>query len=116
MTIKVYNELLGINHVLAGKIKTFELKSMFCNIFFCESSNKIYGDQAKKEPFHINLNIGILFQRYVYFWKTISERKSYTYLDKQVVQLLAIYWIKTQTNPRIEYWHSKMQWRTGHLN
>lgn len=34
MTIKVYNELLGINHVLAGKIKTFELKSMFCNIFF----------------------------------------------------------------------------------
>lgn len=50
MTIKVYNDILGINHVLAGKIKTFELKSMFCNMFFCESSNKIYVDQAKKEP------------------------------------------------------------------
>lgn len=47
MTIKVYNDILGINHVLAGKIKTFELKSMFCNIFFCESSNKIYVDQRK---------------------------------------------------------------------
>lgn len=44
MIIKVYNELLGINYVLVGKIKIFELKFMFCNIFFCELFNKIYGD------------------------------------------------------------------------
>lgn len=34
MIIKVYNEFLGINYVLVGKIKIFELKFMFCNIFF----------------------------------------------------------------------------------
>lgn len=44
MIIKVYNEFLGINYVLVDKIKIFELKFMFCNIFFCELFNKIYGD------------------------------------------------------------------------
>lgn len=44
MIIKVYNEFLGIKYVLVGKIKIIELKFMFCNIFFCELFNKIYGD------------------------------------------------------------------------
>lgn len=44
MIIKVYNEFLGIKYVLVGKIKIFELKFMFCNIFFCELFNKIYVD------------------------------------------------------------------------
>lgn len=42
MNIKVYSELLGIIHVFAGKIAiSVHVKSMFCNISFYESSNKI---------------------------------------------------------------------------